>query len=150
MDKQKYQQKIHVYLIRREKYKRNFKGPGFFSKTKRYRIFNNKLSAWRKQIRKIDARIEKVDTLKKAVNKYFSVDISSEDKDKTTKIALFCYFKYGLENGFSGTYLTYRVKIKRRQTASEWRKRFNKSFATNRENKNSYHDFKNWYESKYK
>lgn len=65
MDKQKYQQKISVYLIRREKYKRNFKGKGFFSKTKRYRIFNNKLSAWRKQIRKIDARIEKVDTLKR-------------------------------------------------------------------------------------
>jgi len=115
---------------------------------KRRANLTKKISQWQNQIKRIDVRNSKQYALQKAINDYFQVDIKTRIMDTKHKLARNCYYKYGMENGFEGVFLSKAIGRKRPSTASENRLKFTRSFKTNPQNKQAYHNFKNYIERK--
>lgn len=115
---------------------------------KRRLNLTKKISQWQNEIKRIDIRNSKCSQLLKMVNEFFEVDISSRIMDTKHKLARNCYYKYGMENGFEGSFLTKTIGRTRLKNAAENRRKFTKSFKENKPNKEAYHKFKNYADEK--
>jgi hypothetical protein len=93
----------------------------------------------------MDEKQEEVIQLMTEVNRYFGVKISG--KGYKVLLARQCYFKYGLEVGINGHRLEAPLN-RPKNCAINSRKYFTNSFKTNPQNKQAYHNFKNYIESK--
>jgi hypothetical protein len=140
--RKQYITKIFEYRRRREIYRANYKGEVPLYKTERYILLTNRISQWTKEIKRIEIRKRKIQTIVNAVNDYFLVDIRSRSTNKDVVLARMIYFKYGLENRICGTHLLRHIGRKHHDVARHNRNRLNKSFVTNPENKQEYQNFK--------
>lgn len=100
-----------------------------------------KIAQWQNEIRRIDLRNSKQEKLKNCINEYFQVDIASRKMDEKHKMARNVYYKYGMENGFEGSFLCKAIGRTKTKIAAECRLRFTRSFKTNKTNKETYHKF---------
>lgn len=132
-----------MYLKRRDNLRKRFgsnRAKGYADAVK---IIRRKIEICRKQIKRIDKRNEQISELVKSINKFFGVDIKSKKRDSQHSIARNCYYKYGIEKGFEGSKLSVfigRSKI----SAHRQRRRFTRSFKTNKEHQKQYHNFLNF------
>ena len=101
-----------------------------------------KISFCKRQIKRIDARNEKIKSILYSVNKFFGVDIKSNVSNKIHSLARNCYYKYGMEHGIEGSKLSAFIG-RSKLSAHKQRTRFTRSFKTNPENKKQYHNFLN-------
>lgn len=138
MTKNQYQAMISMYRKRREDYKKKKYSP---EKIKKISV---KISNWLGQIRRIEAREYYIQNLIESINEFFDVDIKSRCKDANHNLAQSVFYKYGMENGFTGARLVRSLGRKKTSRASIVRLRFTRSFKTNKKNRDAYHNFKNY------
>lgn len=137
-DKRKrFYQKIYIYKQRREGYKAEGKKENYYQCTK-------KISQWSKGIRRLDERTSAINQMILAIDDFFEVDIKSRVLNTTHKLARNVFYKYGMENGIQGAFLSLALGRTRKKTASECRLRFTRSFPDNNGNKTTYHKFKSY------
>lgn len=127
--RKQYITQIWVYMERRNKLKRT---------DPRKITLYRKIRTWRKAIKRIDKRDEAINELVKKVNDYFNVNLYNKNGGKELILARNCYYKYGMENGIVGKYLS--VMIKRpKYSCCRARLIFTRSFKKNELNKKQYH-----------
>lgn len=147
-DRGTYLTKIFEYRKRREEYRKNYKGDVAIYKTERYILYTKRISQWTKEIKRIETRKRKILKIINAVNKYFWVDIRTRSTKKDVVLARKIYFKIGLEMRICGTHLTRAIGRTHKDVATYNRNSLIKSFKTNPENREVFHNFKKYFESK--
>jgi hypothetical protein len=121
--------------IIREKY--GFRNPDYVPMMKR---LQSKIDDWNKNIKRIDARNEKIKTLVKSVNSFFNCNIH---ESHFASLPCCVFFKYGIEViGVEGTKLTTHLRFKNKAIGARQRLNFTKSFKATPRNKEIYHKFK--------
>lgn len=90
---------------------------------------------------------KKIDSLIEAINDFFSVDIQSSKSDAVHKMARNVYYKLGLEMQFREVLICRKVN-RSSKTASYHREVFTRSFAEKPLNKETFHNFKNYFKNK--
>jgi hypothetical protein len=149
IERKKYQSMIWEYEKRRDvmREKYGIRTPEYKEAVRNIR---RKLNGWRCQIRRIDKRNEQINALIKAVNQYFNVKIEGSKGCQKTVTARYVFYKYGLEKKLYRTMGTHLSEAINRNKREAYRRRlsFTKSFKTNPQNKQAYHNFKNYIESK--
>lgn len=141
-DRAYYQRSIWKYEKRREQIRKRYGGyrkKGYAQAVKKIR---RRLNSYRKQIKSIDARNKKIKELVDKINNFFEVNIKSKQKTLLLSLARSCYYKYGMEHGVDGSFLSVHIG-RSRITAHKQRTRFTRSFKTNKKNKEQYHNFLN-------
>jgi len=128
---------IWTYQKRREAVKDKY-GTG------KTRKITKKISQWSKEVRRIDKRNERINSLIESVNYYFSVTIESKVMNAAHKLARKVYYKYSIESGFEGTFASKSIGMSRVHTATEGRRTFTNSFKGNPLNREVYHNFKTY------
>lgn len=96
---------------------------------------------------KVKKANKKIDSLIEAVNDYFSVDIQSPKKDAVHLLARKVYYKLGLEMQLREVFLCRKVN-RATKTASYHREAFTRSFKTKPENKETFHNFKDYFKNR--
>jgi hypothetical protein len=143
MEKKHYQSLIWKYEKRRQavrdKYKRGT--PEYRKGTKQLTI---KISRWKQQIRRIDARTDIASKIYLRINEFFETDIRIYNGSPTHALAIKCFYKYGIEFGLSGRFLGKFLNRKSLNMGSELRLRLTRSFKTNPDNRNIYHKLKSY------
>ena len=112
-------------------------------RTGKTRVITDKIRTWQRQIRIIDKRNKKISLLIKSINDYFDVDITERYGDSKKILARRVYFKYGMEHGIMGKFLSESIGFPSR-AACRSRKQYSKTFKTNPSNKEAYHKFKDY------
>lgn len=116
---------------------------------KRRDALNQKIQTWVRELKRIDAKNEKALFLIREVNQYFNVEIQVRCNKPQYVLARNCYYKYGMEEmDLRGLVLAKTLGNTYRKRASESRLRFTRSFRVNLKNKEAYHSFKRYIESK--
>ena len=111
---------------------------------------NKKISQmrWRFKVKEAGERrsMRTIEKLIGFINYFFSVDIKSKSWDKKHTLARFIYYKIALESKLKSEQVC-RVLNKNTSAASYGRRMLTRSFKTNPENKEAYHNFKNFYKN---
>ena len=150
ISRKEYISRIWIYKERRKKYVSNYKGSGPVSSTDSYKLLTKRISQWTKEIKRLDKRKEKIQCIVDSVNNYFDVDIVTRSTNSRVVLARKIYFKIGLELGIRGTHLARQIRRRSNDIASYSRITLTKSFKTNPENKEAFHNFKNYFKIKSK
>lgn len=134
--KNRYQQCIVQYVIRRNEYKLKYgvRSKKFSLLSKR---INKKLSCWRRAIKRIEIWDAEIFKLDQKITEFIgrSVFGSIFSKDKQMILAKNLFVKYGMENGVQGVLLCEYMGGKGKWTASKRRMKFTKTLSTNIYNK---------------
>ncbi len=113
-----YQQRIHIYTERREKYKAyciEKYGKGSTQYRERSLRYNNKILRWRSSIKKLKAEKERVKDFLTLVEEFSGGKLSGTYR--------LIYYRYGLENGFKGASLRRGIGEVDYKTPARCRKR---------------------------
>ncbi len=140
------QKNIAEYIKRREEFRKIY-GVGSLEYRERVRKINIKIGNWRRTLRRQKELRNKIDELILNIKTFMGYDLFKNNKSPKTKegkCAKGIYFKYGIENKFYGTDLSNRIGLKGDWTASKYRRRFTRSFKTNKYNREMYHRFLNY------
>lgn len=114
---------------------------------KRRDYLTKKIAEWQQQVRRMEVRESGCENLICAIDDFFCVSIRSKKMDALHKLGRKVYYKYGMEKGFEGTYLGRAIGKRQRHTSADGRLRFTRSFESNPDNKQQYHNFKKYYEN---
>lgn len=141
MDRKWYYKKIWKYVEKRKEIKKRYKHGDPRYKV-RIKAIKMKIDTWRCQIKRIDARKEKISQILRAVNRYFVTDIRKKKYDKTRLMAVNVFYKYAMENGIEGAFLARHMNRKDVSIPSRLRLKFTRSFKDKPTHKEVYHNFK--------
>lgn len=142
MTRKEYYTMIYTYEKRREDAKKNCE-----AQRNIYRNCTKKIGQWQKEIKRIDERNKKIRKIIKSVNEYFDVDIASRRMDKQHVLARHIYYKLAVESRLQGKLVSNSIG-RSNWCASICRLKFQKTFQTNPENREAFHNFKRYFESK--
>lgn len=132
-----YEHHRDVYYKRREEVRKRHKEELY--------ILNRKLKAYKKELRKLNKRRNRLNRLKLAVKEFTGIkELTRMCRGNEKKIPKYLLYKFGLENGFSGKDLREITKAKRESEPSEYRKQFQASFDIIPSNKAIWYRF-NYY-----
>lgn len=110
-------------------------------------LYNNKLRHWRRQLVKLDKIRDNIVFLETTIKQFFGKSIKYVNvPDHILSIPHCIYFKFGIEQGLSGTHLSEHIRFEKIWNASRYRKEFTNSLQTNPENKELWLRFKKFYE----
>ena len=137
-----YYKKIWQYEKRRSDIRKKYGSRLSVGYAQRVMMITRKINQWKLQIKRIDKRNKKIESIQNSINSYFCVNIRDKIKSKTHSLARNCYYKYGMEHGIEGSKLS-RFIGRSLLSAHKQRTRFTRSFKTNNENKQQYHNFLN-------
>lgn len=151
---------VFIYKKRREKLRQKFgvskMCPFRYPMPAEYgestKAINYKISRWNKQIRKLKSLEGTLNNLELAVVGFTGVKINKQKGYKVSeevKLAKSLYYKYGLENGISPIELMSYIWMTNREESTKYRTRFTQSFSTTPENKQTWLEFKKYYETNY-
>lgn len=113
---------------------------------KRRDYLSKQIALWQRQLRIMEVRESGCENLIKAIDDFFDVNIRSKKQCVLHRLARKVYYKYGMENGFDGTFLSRAIGLRCTHTSANGRLKFTRSFESNPDNKQQYHNFKNHYE----
>ena len=136
-----YKKKLWTYRKRRSDHYRHWKS---LSKT----IRNMESALHQRELREKKAEA-KIEFIINCINDFFSVNIKSAKWDKEHKLARFVYYKFGIESQLRQNLLCKAIN-RNRKAASYGRTKLTNSFKTNPENKEAFHNFKNYFKTKSK
>ena len=142
MTRKEYYTMIYVYKKRREEAKKKYE-----IQRNIYRNCTKKIGQWQNEIKRIDTRKRKIKGIIKSINEYFDVDISSRKMDKAHTLARNVYYKLAVESRLQGKLVSNSIG-RSNWCASVCRLKFQKTFPTKPENREAFHNFKKYYESK--
>lgn len=138
------------YLDRRRKLNENKHTMTRVQYLDKRRMLQNGITRYKKAIKRIDERNIKIEALDAKIKSFmgFSVKGSASNKAKSMNIPRMIFYKWGLENGIGGKYLSQYVEAKDLTTASRGRLRFTRSFTQGSFNKEMWMRFKSHMEYK--
>ena len=136
-----YKKKLWTYRKRRSDHYKSWKN---LTRT----IRNIEAALYQREMREKKAA-QKVEFLINCVDDFFSVSIKSNSKDSEHRLARFVYYKIGIELQLRQNLLCKAVN-RNHKAASYGRTKLTNSFKTNPENKEAFHNFKNYYKIKSK
>lgn len=111
---------------------------------KRLRNYTAKLKVWTREFRRAKAKEAQASKLMRDTNEYFQVDIRTKSNKRAIVLARYCFFKYGIDKKINGSLLVLTIGYNYPPKAYRDRKRFTQSFKKNTQNKNTYHQFKDY------
>lgn len=106
-----------------------------------------KISLWEARSKRIEKVSEKLSKIVKAVNLYFQVDIRKKCTKPEYNLARNIYYKIAIESKIEGKSASEFIK-RRKKRASDGRLYLTRGFKNNSENKDAYHRFKKYFETK--
>src|ERR1700690_3422072 len=134
LKKAAYKKHIWTYKKRRQSLKR------------KQRLIKNKISQWPNEVRRIESKQGHLEKIVKAVNKYFNVDIMLRTNKGDYALARNIYYKSAIESKLQGKIVGEFIG-RSKKIAGESRLNFQRSFKTNPEFKEVYHNFKKYFEN---
>ena len=134
LKKAAYKKHIWTYKKRRQSLKR------------KQRLITNKISQWQNEVRRIESKQGHLEKIVKAVNKYFNVDIMLRTNKGDYALARNIYYKLAIESKLQGKIVGEFIG-RSKKIAGESRLNFQRSFKTNPEFKEVYHNFKKYFEN---
>lgn len=150
-DRSKLYKMIWEYEKRREELRKKYgawnkKLPkGYKEKVKR---INDSLENWRKGIRDIDSRNNKIIALGNEVAYFTGFNVKGSASKRCGDLAKGIFCKWGMENKIPGVLLAEYMGNDAPMVASRQRMRFTRSFKSNQKNKDLWVRFKTHYEEK--
>lgn len=115
------------------------------------RRLSTRIYQMKSRIASMEARVKKankkIDSLIEAINEYFYVDIQSPKSDSVHRLARNVYYKLGLEMQLREVLICRKVN-RATKTASYHRKVFTQSFATKPQNREIFHNFKDYFKNR--
>lgn len=120
-----------------------------FEVRKKVTKLQRKVNSWEQQVKRIDLRNKKIVAIDNLIKDFTGVSVHlkgniNNPHDKQLQLAKKLFYKYGMEHGIGGNFLSDYTKAKNSYTASRLRTQFNRSFYNNPENKKMYHKFLNF------
>lgn len=150
MTKNQYQQAVNTYTKRRTELIRR-QAVAIASMRKRQRALSKKMDTWKNQLRRIEAREQRVKAAAAIVCEYFSVKTLVNqygNRKRKMIMVLNVFYKYGIESGIGGKYLSHYTGCKTVPPAANQRRKFTASFRTNKNNLDTWHNFKAYVHSR--
>lgn len=157
--KNRYEQALWTYLKRREDLRKQYgekwrKNPEY---SKRVMLMSRRIDSIKGQIKRIERRNETINQIGWAVQEFLCIPSYPSNKahksrlhfsikrhEKEFEIARQILYKYGMENGIQGVFISAYVGAKDPCTASRGRLSFTRSFVSKPENRELWHRFKNF------
>lgn len=144
-DRSKLYAKIYIYLERREEMKKRYKGNSRDYKMATRNI-DNKLMTWRRGIKMIDERQNKIIAIANLLCLFMGENVKDGVRytsDKA-KLARHIFYKYCLENRIPSTLVADYVGASRQDVVTRGREAFTRSFQAYPHNREMYNRFKSY------
>lgn len=151
--KQRYREMLNTYLSRRDAIRANYDN---WQRSKEYvertEHLNRRIEYCRQQMKRIDKREAKIKELAQQVCDFLDIPLLHpsghplknciKQTGRQYQLARMIFYKYAMEQGIMGNFISHWVGAKWVSTASEGRLRFTRSFKNNSENKRIWDHFK--------
>lgn len=138
-----YQTMMWTYLNRRENLKQRSGETDTSFNSRKYKL-TIKIHTFKNAITRIEKKWDFMWNLHRRTIEFNQVDVRKLKPQLryTEKInARYCFYKYCIENGIRGHWVSQWFGFKDKSTPSRGRRIFTRSFITNPEHKKMYHDF---------
>ncbi len=146
-DRSKLYGKIYIYLQRRQEMKERYKGNSRDYKMA-VRNIENKLMTWRRGIKMIDERQNKIIAIANHMCTFMGENVKGGIRytSERHRLARNIFNKYCLENRIPSTLVADYIGAARQDVVTNARDSFTRSFQKHPENRDMYNRFKNYIE----